>query len=272
MPARILVIEDNPANLELMQYLLQAFGYVTLSASDGVEGLATARREHPDLIVCDIQLPKLDGFGVVRQIKVESALSRIPLVAVSALAMVGDRDKILTAGFDGYIAKPIAPETFVSQVAGFLRPALRSEPQALPHATPGIAAPAPRAEGARILAVDNAAVNLSLIVNSLVPFGYQVETAQSVTQALAAARTTRPDLILTDVHMPGGTGFDLIDAVQSDPQLRDVPIILISSTMQSDLDRRHAQTVGATRFITGPLEPQMLLAEIEACLAKTKAK
>lgn len=118
--ARILVIEDNPTNLQLMVYLLQAFGHIPLEAVDGETGLDFIRRESPDLILCDIHLPGLDGFGVARQLKSHSAFNTIPLVAVTALAMVGDRDRILSAGFDGYITKPITPETFIGQVEAFL--------------------------------------------------------------------------------------------------------------------------------------------------------
>jgi two-component system cell cycle response regulator len=121
MPSRILIIEDNPTNLSLMTYLLRAFGHTVLTGCDGEEGLEIARRERLDLIVCDIQLPGLDGYALARQLKSHPALSTIPLVAVTALAMVGDRDRVLEAGFDGYLAKPIAPRTFVSQVEAFLR-------------------------------------------------------------------------------------------------------------------------------------------------------
>jgi len=120
--ARILAIEDNPTNLELMAYLLRAFGYEVLEATDGEVGLAVARRERPDLIICDVQMPGVDGYEVARQLKSDPTLRMIPLLAITALAMVGDRDKVLAAGFDGYIAKPLTPQTFVQQVAAFLQP------------------------------------------------------------------------------------------------------------------------------------------------------
>jgi len=120
MSGRILVIEDNPPSLELMTYLLKAFGYTVLCALDGLEGVELARRERLDLIVCDIHLPRLDGYEVAKRLKGHPALSQIPLVAVTALAMVGDRDKILAAGFDGYIDKPIDPEGFIKHVRSFV--------------------------------------------------------------------------------------------------------------------------------------------------------
>lgn len=123
MGARILVIEDNPTNLELMTYLLRAFGHTPLTATDGEAGIETALRERPDLVLCDLEMPRLDGYGVVRRLKADPALRHIPVVAVTASAMVGDRDRVIATGFDGYISKPITPETFVSEVEAFLPPA-----------------------------------------------------------------------------------------------------------------------------------------------------
>jgi CheY-like chemotaxis protein len=120
LAARILVVEDNPDNLELMVYLLTAFGHTVLSARDGEEGLEAVFRERPDVVVCDVQLPKLDGYEIVRRLKAHPECRAIPIIAVTAFAMVGDRDRLLEAGFDGYLAKPITPETFVQQIESFL--------------------------------------------------------------------------------------------------------------------------------------------------------
>jgi CheY-like chemotaxis protein len=123
--ARVLLVEDNPANLALMQYLLQASGYTTLTAADGREGIAVAQREPPDVILMDLQLPIMDGYEAARQMREVPTLQSVPIIAVTAFAMVGDRDKILARGFDGYIAKPITPERFVSEVEAFIAAALR---------------------------------------------------------------------------------------------------------------------------------------------------
>lgn len=117
---RILIIEDDPASVQLYSYLLGAFGYQTLVAADGVDGLDIARREQPDLIICDIQLPGLDGVKLMQELKGDPFLRRVPIIAVTAYAMVGDRERLLRAGFDGYIPKPIVPEIFVEQIKNFL--------------------------------------------------------------------------------------------------------------------------------------------------------
>lgn len=122
MSARVLIVEDNPANLELMDYLLSASGYLTLKASDGKTGLLAAENTIPDLVVCDIQMPVMNGYELAKSLKNNAKLRHIPLVAVTALAMTGDGDKILAAGFDGYLVKPITPETFVQQLEAYLTP------------------------------------------------------------------------------------------------------------------------------------------------------
>jgi CheY-like chemotaxis protein len=114
--ARILVVEDNPTNRTLMEYLLGAFGHTVLSATDGAEGVAVARRERPDVILMDLQLPGLNGFGALARLRADPATAGLRVIAVTAFAMVGDRDRILAAGFDGYISKPIDPETFATDV------------------------------------------------------------------------------------------------------------------------------------------------------------
>ncbi|GAB4550281.1 MAG: response regulator [Rhizobacter sp.] len=120
--ARILIIEDNAANQELAQYLLEHSGHHVLLADDGRAGVSTARREIPDLIICDLQMPLLDGYGVLEQLKLDAACAQIPVVAVTAFSMTGDEQKVRLAGFDGYFSKPIEPQTFVAQIEAFLPP------------------------------------------------------------------------------------------------------------------------------------------------------
>jgi len=123
MSARILVIDDNPANLDLMLYLLRAFGHEPQGESNGISGLEAAKTGKFAIVLSDILMPGMDGYELARRFKGDSELSSIPLVAVTALAMAPDSERILRAGFDGYITKPIDPQHFVSQVESYLRPA-----------------------------------------------------------------------------------------------------------------------------------------------------
>ena len=267
MSARVLIVEDNPASLELMAYLLTAFGHTVLTAEGGKRGLAAARQERPELIICDIQLPDIDGFEVARRLNADPELCSIPLVAVTALAMVGDRYRVLAAGFDGYVPKPIDPETFVRQMEAFLP---IQQHTSAPHLPAAPAAPEWEStpQGPTILAVDNLLDNLELARSSLAPSGYRVITADNMTDGLSLAREGGCHLILSDVCMSGGSGYDFLRAVLADPQLRTIPFILITSTNMSDKDRDLGMAMGATRFLRGPIEPEVLLAEIRACLSE----
>lgn len=129
MPARILIIEDDPASRELARYLLDHAGYTTLTAADGAAGVELALSGHPDLVLCDLNLPMLTGYEVVqRLLDTSQNWRRVPIVALTASSMVGDREKTLQAGFDSYLSKPITPETFVQEVGAFLPPGLRADP------------------------------------------------------------------------------------------------------------------------------------------------
>lgn len=267
MPARIVVIEDNRANLDLMTYLLGAFGYPTIAAADGEEGLALVRKECPDLVVCDVQLPKMDGDEVTRALKRDKDFQTIPVIAVTALAMVGDRDRILSAGFDGYIAKPIDPTTFVKQIERFLRPEQCANVVA--EELPSHPVVRGTSNSTRILVVDNLLLNQDLARSLLEPFGYEIHCADGVREGLRKALEILPDLILSDVSMGDGTGYEFIAMVKREPTLSAIPFVFITSTMQEERDRLKGLRLGAARFFFRPMDPSQLLEEIAACLKES---
>jgi CheY-like chemotaxis protein len=119
--AKILVIEDQPLNLELVRDLLEMGGYVVLSATDAEEGLVLVRAELPALVLMDISLPGMDGLTATRKLKEDSATQQIPVVALTAHAMKGDQEKAQAAGCAGYLTKPVDTRTFVQQVGDYLK-------------------------------------------------------------------------------------------------------------------------------------------------------
>jgi two-component system, cell cycle response regulator DivK len=124
--ARILVVDDNASNLELIVYLLRAFGHDPEGAFDGIKALELLQSEAFDLVLSDILMPHMDGFEFLQQLRAHPRLASLTVVAVTASAMVGDREQMIRSGFDGYIPKPIDPESFVQKVDSYLSPALRS--------------------------------------------------------------------------------------------------------------------------------------------------
>ncbi len=123
MSARILVIDDNAANLELAVYLLRAFGHDVEGRADAASGLEAARTGNFAIVLTDILMPTIDGYELARRFKSDARLSSTPLIALTALAMEADRERIAAAGFDGCITKPIDPRRFVGEVESYLRPA-----------------------------------------------------------------------------------------------------------------------------------------------------
>ena len=113
------MIEDNEDNIRLLDYVLRAYGYEPMLATDSADGLRIALDRRPDLILLDLRMPGMDGYEVAARLR-QAGLEGTKVVAVTASAMVGDRERIAAAGFDGYIQKPIEPETLIADVERFL--------------------------------------------------------------------------------------------------------------------------------------------------------
>ena len=266
--ARILIIEDNQASLQLMQYVLTAFGYVTDTARNGREGLEKARLAPPDLIICDLEMPEMNGYEFALQKNSRAEFKEIPLIAVTAYAMVGDREKVLAAGFEGYVSKPISPETFVKQIESFFSE--RKRASGVPTTSAIADAPARPAQpkyGA-ILLVDDSAINRDLICSTLEPAGYTVTAFETVPEALAHAVRDSFDLIISDLHIPVTNGIEFLQVVKSDCKLRSIPFLLCTASYSggttSDIEALACEL--NAEFVNRPIEARLLLSKVDSIL------
>ena len=125
---RVLIVEDNPLNMKLFSAMIVSQGYDVLEASDGLDGLDMAHRQHPDLIIIDVQLPGMSGLDVTQSLKADADTRDIPVIATTAYALRGDEEKIRESGCDGYMAKPIAISEFLDLVRSFM-----TAPPEAPH-------------------------------------------------------------------------------------------------------------------------------------------
>ena len=117
---RILIVEDNELNMKLLRDVLEAYGYATITTAQGAAALTLARENQPELILMDLQLPDISGFDAVGRLKADQETRTIPIVAVTAFAMVGDERKALMSGCDAYVAKPILLRDFLNLVERFI--------------------------------------------------------------------------------------------------------------------------------------------------------
>ena len=270
--ARILIIEDNPANVELMSFLLGAYGHTPLSAADGPRGVAAARSERPDLIACDVNLPGMDGFAVLAALKTEPLLAGVPILAVTALAMAGDREKVLAAGFDGYISKPIEPESFVAELEAFLAaPAAAAASVPTPPTPPPAAEPVPASAPAPVrasapeartrLLVDDDRFMLGVLNDMLVGQPYRVLNACSGEEALDMLDHEAVEVILCDQAMPGMRGTEVLaHAAQRYP--KTVRLMLSGQPDLSEIEAAIASGVADDHYIK-PLGARMLRERID---------
>lgn len=275
--ARILVIEDNAINLELMLYVLQAWQHDVLVAHDGVAGLAMARSERPDLVLCDLQLPGMDGEAVARALRADTATAATPLVAVTAQAREVDRERALAAGFDAVFSKPIDPVEFMAGIQRFLPGEAAPPPEPMPRDVlpdPGSVPPELRAprQPCWLLTVDDGPTNLVYKRNLFEPAGYSVLTTHGVTDALALLRAEPVDLVVSDVVMADGGGFELLRRLRADPAWRDLPFIFLTSTARDSVSRAHGLSLGAQDYLVRPLDAAELLAAIARALRPARAR
>lgn len=237
--------------------LLEADGHEVVSASDGREAVSVAREARPDLILMDLSLPILSGWEATRQLRADPATAAIPIIAVTAHAMQGDRERALAAGCDGFIPKPINEETFASRVASYLgiRPEVSpgaEERTSLPGGGPG-----------RILVVDDQADVARLIQDDLQADGHEVVVAFAAREAQDLfTKDGRFDLCVVDVMLGGETGYALTESL-SRRSAEFVPVLLVTA---GTIDREKGYAVGADDFIGKPIETVELRARARSLI------
>ena len=261
---RILVVEDSPDIRVLIRMLLEAAGHEVLTAPDGRAGVESARADQPDLVLMDLSLPILSGWEAARAIKEDPATSTIPVVAVTAHAMHGDRERAVAAGCDGFIAKPIDEETFEQLVRSYLRPRMEESSRAEVPAAPERAA----SEPGRILVVDDHEEVVELIKQDLESEGHEVVVARTLDDAFRIGIGDRPfDLAIVDVMLGPGSGYDLTaDLVSRSAEY--LPVLLVTA---GEIDREKGYSAGADDFIAKPLDAMELIARARSLIRVGRA-
>ncbi len=266
--ARILVVEDSPDIRVLIRLLLEAGGHEVSSAPDGRAGVEAARLERPDLILMDLSLPVLSGWEATRELKEDPATASIPVLAVTAHAMHGDRERALAAGCDGFIAKPIDEDTFEPLVRSYLRRPVAEGPPAVAPASPLQPPPPSAMEPGRILVVDDQEEVAELIKHDLESEGHEVLVARTPQEIATVSSGDRQfDLAIVDVMLGADSGYDLTaDLVSRSGEY--LPVLLVTA---GEIDREKGFAAGADDFIAKPLDAEELVARARSLLRVGRA-
>jgi diguanylate cyclase (GGDEF)-like protein len=230
MSDKILVIEDNPITRKLLLAALAADGFEVSAVGRAAEVDSALQAVAPDLVLLDLMLPDATGFDVLARLRATPGTERVPVLAVSGLA---DGDRILGAGFTDHLLKPIEPSRLVDRIRLHLRAAQGSRP--------GLQ---------RILVVDDDPVQRKLTELTLGSCGFEVASAREAFEALTLAREFKPDVIVSDIVMPGVDGFQLCRAIRLEPELAGIPVVLASSRELDRADRDLGARAGASAMVT----------------------
>jgi len=259
--AKVLVIEDEANNLDVAQRIIRAAGHEALVATDGQSGLDLARAEHPDAILVDLLLPRVDGWTVTRTLRGEQWASRIPIIAVSALAMQQDRQRAIDAGCDDFVSKPYAPAELRAVLSRFLPEVALGSARVRPEAT--LSAPVERL--GLVLVVDDEPANLELVSRRLAALGCEVVRASNGEQALALAERKMPDLILLDVMMPGIDGWETCRRLKANERTAGIPVIFVTARDRAE-DLSRGFDVGGIDYVSKPIEMLELAPRVRTAL------
>ncbi|MGZ9112546.1 MAG: response regulator, partial [Rhodoplanes sp.] len=231
----ILVVEDNPTTRKMLRLALLTEGYAVVEAADARAALAAAESILPDLILQDLILPDMDGLDLLRRLRALPGGKELPILALSGFLSRLEEAQTEQEGFTALLVKPIEPSRLVEAIRVYM-----PQPPAL---APSIGV------GRRLLVVDDDPVQLKLTRIHFSQLGFEVAAVSGASEALIAARANRPDVILSDVFMPGTDGFDLCLGIRRDPNLANVPAVLVSAHYGSKADEDMARRVGANALI-----------------------
>lgn len=267
MTARILVVDDIPANVKLLEVKLSAEYFDVLTASDGPSALELARSEAPDLILSDVMMPGMDGFELCERLKADPQTSHIPLVMITALSDVSDRVRGLEAGADDFLTKPVNDIALFARVRSLARLKLMMDELRVRQAASGgdevlAESGVDTAEAivdAKILLADASPTLAGKVADYLAEDGHSTEHVKTVDEALSASQASDYDLLIVSLHLGDEDGLRLCSQIRSQDETRHVPILLLLD--EEDLPRLpKGLEIGVTDYVIKPIDRNELRA------------
>jgi len=279
--ARILIVDDEAQNLELMEAMLASAGYEIFLAHEGEEALRLARERRPDLILLDLMMPGLSGFEVCARVKTDPQTGGIPVLFVTALSEMSNKERAVAAGGDDFLTKPFQRTELLTRVEALLRVrhlnrdldralAYLYELELSRHAQQPKkpATPTPPAEGAgTILVVDDELLARQLFTDVLREAGYITHEAENGGRALEIARQETIDVVLLDIMMPGMSGLEVL--AQLGELAPDSPVVIATANPTSD-NAIAALRLGAFDFIVKGFKNEVMLTTVARAMDRRR--
>ncbi len=263
---KVLIVEDNEMNLDMLSRRLTRRGYDVVAAIDGLAGVEAAKRERPDIVLMDMSLPELDGFEATRRVKAAPESSFIPVLALTAHALSEDRERCLAAGCDDFDTKPVQIDRLVNKIEALIE---RTRHQRPPDPEPPPVVETPKVAPARVLVIDDNEANRILLSRRLEKEGYVVTCVNDGQEGLDTLANSAFDLVLCDIMMPKLNGFEVLERIKGAEELRHLPVIMISALDEMKGIVR-AIEMGAEDYLPKPFDPVLLRARIEASLERKR--
>lgn len=273
MTARVLVVDDIPSNIKLLEARLVAEYFDVVSASNGQDALARIAEQEPDIVLLDVMMPGMDGFEACRRIKKNPKTAHIPVVMVTALDQTSDRVAGLDAGADDFLTKPVDDAALFARVRSLVRLKIMTDELRLREATGsgmGLADPAATlsdsAPSGKILLIEDRPEAANQFVAAL-GTTHTVVHLERFEEALAHARAGEFDLIIVSLSLRGFDGLRLCSQLRSLPEVRNAPILVLVS----EADKRklnQALEMGVNDYLTRPIDRNELIARVRTQLRK----
>ena len=278
---KVLIIEDEEALLSVLEHKLVREGYKVSLARDGEQGLSQVKSMRPDVILLDILMPKLDGFGVLESLNADGTIPDLPVIIISNSGQPVEIDRALKLGARDYLVKAeFSPEEVVEKVRKVINPTDtgngdgkvagndgQTEGRSASILPPNSGA-AMGGQLARILIIEDDQFLRDLMERKLIKEGFDVETAIDGEAGLQKIKSGKPDLVLLDVILPGLDGFSILEKVKADATLANIPIILLTNLGQRD-DVEKGSRLGAVGYLVkAHFTPGDIVEKVKSVLRK----
>jgi DNA-binding response OmpR family regulator len=258
---KVLIVDDDRDLQRALSIRLKANGYSTVFAGDGITAISIARKEMPDVVILDLALPGVDGFGVIQRLRAIIDLSAIPIIVVTARALSTTENQALNAGVAAFFQKPVDNDTLLAAI----RKALGESTTQIEQRQPVKQTVA--ASGKKVMVVDDDKDLLRALHVRLKANGYNMVFATDGVTAIRVARQEVPDAIILDIGLPGGDGFTVMERLKNLSTVCATPIIVLSARDPAATKDR-VLGAGALAFLQKPVDSDVLLAAIRKALGE----